>query len=279
MNKETAEQPASVLATKRLDMLRIDPLNIVIEEGFNVRTDMGDLNELADSIVNSGQLEPVTVHKVKGEEKYILTDGHRRYAAIMLAREKGTDIPYVIAQTTNRSSLEDRVFAMVITGVGKKPLTSVEEAEAYQRLIGYGYKANEIAKRVGKSISHITTALLLADVPKEVKNAINEGSIAPSTVINIARNTIDGEEVRAVVKESLAAAGVDADGKQRKVKQKDVKNDAVLTNMQKLEAANQLIEAEEKAGSKAKYSSVLYDLLIVLSDKTSTVEDIADMFR
>ena len=79
MNTETT------LKTKRTDIMLVDPRNLVIEEGFNKRSDYGDIPALALSIVQFGMIEAVKAHKVRGEEKYIVTDGHRRQAALMLA--------------------------------------------------------------------------------------------------------------------------------------------------------------------------------------------------
>lgn len=70
-------------ATKRTDIFLIDPRNIVVMEGFNVRIDF-DLEELKEQIKVAGELNPITVIPFKdeeGNEKYKLVDGERRYRA------------------------------------------------------------------------------------------------------------------------------------------------------------------------------------------------------
>ena len=47
-------------ATKRTDLFLIDPRNIVVMDGFNVRRDF-DLNELKEQIKANGVLNPDTV--------------------------------------------------------------------------------------------------------------------------------------------------------------------------------------------------------------------------
>ena len=71
-------------ATKRKDLFLIDPRNIVVEDGFNVRIDF-DLDELKEQIKANGVLNPITVIAFKdenGDEKYRLVDGERRYREI-----------------------------------------------------------------------------------------------------------------------------------------------------------------------------------------------------
>ena len=51
-----------VNATKRTDLFLIDPRNIVVMDGFNVRRDF-DLEELKEQIKANGVLNPVTVIK------------------------------------------------------------------------------------------------------------------------------------------------------------------------------------------------------------------------
>ena len=66
--------------TKNTDLFLIDPRNIVVVDGFNVRRDF-DLDELKEQIKAKGVLNPLTVIAFKddeGNEKYKLVDGERR---------------------------------------------------------------------------------------------------------------------------------------------------------------------------------------------------------
>lgn len=48
------------------------------------RNDLGNLDELANSIINAGVRHPITVRS-KDNGKYTLIDGHRRFEAAKLA--------------------------------------------------------------------------------------------------------------------------------------------------------------------------------------------------
>ena len=71
--------------TQRKDILYIDPRQIKIEEGFNTRTDYGNIDELMNSIIENGVKIPL--RGFKDGDFYIITDGHRRLTATMKAIE------------------------------------------------------------------------------------------------------------------------------------------------------------------------------------------------
>jgi ParB family transcriptional regulator, chromosome partitioning protein len=268
------------LKTKKTDLLMIDPRNIIVEEGFNVRTDMGDIDGLSESIVEVGQLEPITVCKQRGTDKYILTDGHRRMAAINRAIEQGKNIPYVRA-IVSTGNIEDRLFAMVITGIGKKALNSLEEGEAYKRLKAYGYEVKDIAAKVGKSLPHIYNMLKLADVPQQVKKYVTDGSISGNTVVGLLKDAKTAEDLLRIVEEAVLASEVEqevevADGKTQtggKKKKATARHTGVLSPMKKLE------EAMDIAIEKGYEVQLLHDLLTKLQNKNSKPADIAKLFK
>jgi ParB/RepB/Spo0J family partition protein len=268
------------LATKRGDLMSVSPNNIVVEEEFNVRIDYGDLEGLMNSIIANGQIEPVLGYKIQGSEQYVLTDGHRRFKAIQMAIEKGHEIPYVKLIKTS-SNAEDRLFQMVITGVDKKPLTPLEEAETYKRLVALGYEPKEIASRVGKSLPHVYNGLKLAEAPKKIKNAIQNGSISATTVTQIIREVGEGEDVVEIIETAITNAQVLPNGKVKKVTKKQVQKvaqkkgavkDKTLSPMQKLSAAYDQMKGDEV------YYEMLGEVVALLQNKETSVNDIVDVF-
>ena len=260
--------------------MSVSPNNIVVEEGFNVRIDYGDLEGLMNSIIANGQIEPVLGYKIQGSEQYVLTDGHRRFKAIQMAIEKGHEIPYVKLIKTS-SNAEDRLFQMVITGVDKKPLTPLEEAETYKRLVALGYEAKEIASRVGKSLPHVYNGLKLAEAPKKIKNAIQNGSISATTVTQIIREVGEGEDVVEIIETAITNAQVLPNGKVKKVTKKQVQKveqkkgavkDKTLSPMQKLSAAYDQMKGDEV------YYEMLGEVVALLQNKETSVNDIVDVF-
>lgn len=264
-------EATEINASKKSDLISVDPRNIIIEEGFNVRKDMGDIEELMNQIIALGQLEPVRGVKKRGTEQYVLTDGHRRMAAITMARDRGHDIPYVKLIPTSEN-MEDRIFAMVVTGMGKKALNVLEEGEAYKRLIGYQYTAKDIAAKIGKSMAHIYNVLKLADAPKAVKNFIEKNEISATTVMTLVREVKDPAELVTVVENAVTEAKKGGGTKKATVKHTSVER--VKTPLQKLAEAYEIAEK-----NKAKHLELLFEVINTLNKKESTAKQVAKLFQ
>ena len=131
-------------ATKKTDVFLIDPRNIVVVDGFNVRRDF-DLDELKEQIKAKGVLNPLTVIAFKdanGEEKYKLVDGERRYRATMLAIGEGADIPFVKALKGYCSSISPKLFMLslniyIITTENKNTIILKENAKRNTHSISF----------------------------------------------------------------------------------------------------------------------------------------------
>lgn len=268
-----SQTEVEVLKTKNNDYYNVDPRNIIIDEEFNVRKDYGNIEALALSIVNNGQVEPIIACKVRGEDKFKLVDGFRRMRAINWAIEKGYEIPFVKVMLSVGNE-EDRIFAMVITGIDKKLLNPLEEGEAYKRLINFGYKPKEIATRVGKTVAHIYNVLKLADAPKIVKDAITENAITATTVTQIIREVKNSNELIDVVTNAIKEAKTNVNGKKAKATIKDANINKLKTPIQKLCEAHELVTKK----GETELSEKLYHLINLLKDKTSTAKDISKLF-
>ena len=258
-----------IKATKKNDMMLIDPQNIIVVDNFNVRKDYGDIDSLSESIINNGQLEPVICVKVRGTEQYKLIEGHRRLMAINKAIENGYDIPYVKALTLGSNNEEDHLFAMLVTGTGKKPLTPLEEAEGYKRLVAYGYETKDIAIRVGKSNTHVYNLLKLADVPKKLKDKIESNAVSTSVVLQLIKQIKDTDEIVSEIEKALSENK--SDSAPKKITAKSVKT--LMTPLQKFKSACAIAEENNYSNSE-----LFRELLVEMLKKESTPESIAKLF-
>ena len=275
MSTETTVEERPLLKTKVNDLLKIDPRNIVVDESKNVRTDYGDIESLMNNILTNGQEEPIKVVKIPKTEQYRLTnDGYRRMRAINLAIERGHDFPYVLA-IIGSGNEEDCLFSMVITGTGKKPLTMLEEAEAYKRLKAFGYDVKEISQKVSKTQQHVYNLLKLSELPKEVKNRIQAEEITGGAVLAILKTAKTADDILKAVDEAVKNA-VEEDkakgGTGTKVKAK-ASNAGVIPAKKTLELA--LAKAEELELANAP----LLKKLVISLQKVYKVETIARYFE
>ena len=117
--------------------------------------DEESLQDLTNSIMERGIVQPIIVRKSKGERsKYEIIAGERRWLA---AQKAGLhQVPVVVTEADDLKSLE---FA-IIENVQRNDLNAIEEARGYQRLIDeFLYDQEKVGKFIGKSRSHIANHL------------------------------------------------------------------------------------------------------------------------
>ena len=159
------------------EILREVPLASVEPNRYQPRQefDADDLSSLTASIRELGVLQPILVRPLDGsDDTFELIAGERRLRA---AKRAGlVTIPVLVrADVSDQSSLEQAL----VENLQRADLNTVEEAEAYQRLIDeFGLTHDETAVRVGKSRAAVTNTLRLLQLPAGVKEAIKDGSIS-----------------------------------------------------------------------------------------------------
>ena len=187
---ETTTKTPKIVPIKKKDYLLLSAKDITIEDGFNVRVDYGDIDELARNIEENGVKVPTRGFKsdTNGETKYVLTDGHRRIEACKLLNSKGIDllIPFIVDKT--EQSVEQRVIDILACNDGKR-LTPLEEAEAIHRLLNYGLSEKDIVKRTGKTGVYISNLKLLQAAPQKVKLLITNDVVSATLAMKVLRET------------------------------------------------------------------------------------------
>lgn len=128
------------------------------------------LNELASSIKEHGVFQPIIVKKsIKG---YDIIAGERRFRASKMA---GLDkIPAIVREFTDEQMME----IALLENLQRENLSAIEEATAYKSMIEHlNLTQDELAKRVGKSRSHVTNIIGLLRLPKVVQDMISDNRI------------------------------------------------------------------------------------------------------
>ncbi len=128
------------------------------------------LDELTESIKEHGVFQPILIKKsIKG---YYIIAGERRFRA---AKKAGlTKIPAIIRDFSDEQMME----IALLENLQRENLSAVEEASAYKLMLDELHLTqDELAKKVGKSRSHITNILGLLRLPLEVQNMVNSKDI------------------------------------------------------------------------------------------------------
>ncbi len=155
--------------------------------------DKDALKELAESISVHGIIQPLLVRPLPDEDNsYEIIAGERRWRAAQLAQLH--EVPVTIQYLTDSAVLE----LALIENLQREDLTSVEEADAYQRLMDeYGHTQEKLAATLGKSRSHIANTLRLLSLPDSVKKMVNDGELTAGH----ARTLVGAENPEALAKE------------------------------------------------------------------------------
>ncbi len=157
-----------------IDILAKIPTNNIVPNPYQPRTNFepGALDELKNSILENGLIQPITVRRV--DKHFELISGERRLRA---SKELGLkDIPaYVIKVDTKEAMLA----LSLIENVQREDLNPIEIATTYRKLmVECSLSQEEIAVRVGKERSTVTNSMRLLKLPNKIQQALISGSIS-----------------------------------------------------------------------------------------------------
>lgn len=181
------------------------------------------LNELASSIKEHGVFQPIIVKKsIKG---YEIIAGERRFRASKLAGMQ--TIPAIVKDFSD----EEMMQIALLENLQRENLTSIEEAKAYKSIIeSMNITQDELAKKVGKSRSHVTNILGLLKLPASVQDMVlyNKLSMGHARVLSKLddQKTIEDLAQR-VITEDLSVRKLESlvyDNEEKEVKTKKSSN-------------------------------------------------------
>ncbi|MBR2247724.1 MAG: ParB/RepB/Spo0J family partition protein [Bacilli bacterium] len=197
--KIITETPKEEITTVKLDDLRSNPYQprqVFDEEA---------LQELSDSIKEHGVFQPIIIKKsIKG---YEIIAGERRVKASKMAGLE--EIPAIIRDFTDEEMME----IALLENLQRENLSAIEEANAYKKLLDQlDLTQDKLAKRLGKSRSHITNMIGLLTLPKDIQDKIAEKKITMGHARVLSK--LDNEEqqrtlVNKIIKDDLSVRGLE----------------------------------------------------------------------
>ncbi len=154
---------------RRYVQLEIDRIDFARRQPRS-QFDESSLKELADSIRESGLIQPLVVRERQG--RYELIAGERRLRACRLA-----ELDKVPAVIRNVSNTEAYTLAL-IENIQREDLNPVEEAAAYRKLLDdTGASQAELAKRIGKSRPALANSVRLLELHDDILDHLAAGHI------------------------------------------------------------------------------------------------------
>ena len=157
------------------------------------------IEELAQSIIQFGIIQPLTVRKMG--EVFELVAGERRLRAAKLANLE--TVPCNIIDITDSESAQ----IALLENLQREDLNYIEEAEAYYNLINdHNFTQDELAKRMGKKQSTIANKLRLLKLSADVRQLCLENKLTERharALLTVPSEDLQLKIVKSVVKDEL----------------------------------------------------------------------------
>ena len=224
LNFDTIENSIIEEAKTNDQIVEID-LNELRANPYQPRKNFDEeaLNELASSIKEHGVFQPIIVKKsIKG---YEIIAGERRFRASKLAGMQ--TIPAIVKDFSD----EEMMQIALLENLQRENLTSIEEAKAYKSIIeSMNITQDELAKKVGKSRSHVTNILGLLKLPASVQDMVlyNKLSMGHARVLSKLDDPKTIEDLaQRVITEDLSVRKLESlvyDNEEKEVKTKKSSN-------------------------------------------------------
>lgn len=85
------------------------------------------------------------------------------------------EVPAIIVDFSDQQMME----IALLENIQREDLNAIEEAQAYQTMMEkLKLTQNELAKRIGKSRTHITNTLRLLNLPEKIQEYVLDGSLS-----------------------------------------------------------------------------------------------------
>lgn len=193
-------------APQKLKLSEIEPNKKQPRKTFNDEA----LNALAESIIENGIIQPLTVRPYG--DVYQIVAGERRWRAAKIAGL--SEVPVRIMELSDEQTMQ----IALIENLQREDLNPIEEALGYQQLMDtFDMKQDEVAKRVGKARSSIANSLRLLTLPEDVKKYVSSGEISVGhckVIIGVPDEKNQRELAQKVIKDGISVRALERLAKQ-----------------------------------------------------------------
>lgn len=155
----------------------------------NLRATLAGIDDLAQSIVNSG-LHTALELTTNGHDRFKIVSGHRRYAALSQAVAAGLLAASYPIPALIQTAMEDaaRIEAMLVENLQRQDLNPIEEAKGFQRLVDeFGWDQYQVAAKVGVNQSNVSRRLTLLSLPEDVQKGVARGELSIEVGVALAK--------------------------------------------------------------------------------------------
>lgn len=181
LSSSAATRPRDAGRSAGVDVHRIEVGRIEADPDQPRREfDEARLQELAESLRQHGQLQPIRVRWDSKAAVYRIVAGERRWRASRLAGRPTIDAIVVDDST----SLESIRVEQIVENLQRDDLSKTDTARAYKTLMeSWGITARELASRLGVSESTVSRGLGVLKLSEDERKRVDAGEVAVSKAV------------------------------------------------------------------------------------------------
>jgi chromosome partitioning protein, DNA-binding protein len=183
-------------------------LSQIIETG-NVRKEYQDIEELAQSIKDSGLMQPIVVKRAgvtdTGIQQYELIAGHRRKRAFEYLCSKGDDFNMIDAVVKTG----DTLTLQLIENIQRNDLTAAEREQGVAEMLATGISQQEISSKLAKTEQWVSKHLAAHRVRVLLQQQNIDTEQYETTTLNVFR-TIPESDLKPLIEKTAALGGTRA---------------------------------------------------------------------
>lgn len=267
--------------------IREIPLGQIEPDNDQLRKEFKDdeLDALAETIKNDGQIQPILVTKGK-DGKYKIVDGERRWRVLNKLADQATATPE--SQTEPPSTIkaiyveEDNQLLSVLGNIVRNNYNPMETADAYallKQLLGKeGKKAtNEnVGNRVGKAPNTVSEYLSLLKLPEEIQTSARKDSRVPYNKLKTleASNLTSDEKIKEYSKLYKMHSAKNVGQEANKDSKPNKETQRVVLIQKKIKAVNKALEM--KAFKSTKFDDVKDEVKEDFKKSLETIKETVD---
>ena len=208
----------------KIDISKISPNKQQPRKNFEEQ----EIKELSNSIKNQGLIQPIVVREIENNE-YEIIAGERRWRACQLAGLHSVECVVM-------SVSEESVYELaLVENIQRQNLNVVEEAKAYKNLIRINNLKNEdLAKKLGKSSSHISNLIRILELDDEIHQMIIDGKISMGHARALIGVPNAVERAKEIFEKKLSVRDVEkSTSKYKQTRKKQTEKDPNIADLEK----------------------------------------------
>jgi ParB family chromosome partitioning protein len=172
--KDIGRVPVRGFGEVQLEQVIVDPGQPRVE--FND----DEIERLAHSIREKGQLQPIRVRWDAQQEKWVIIAGERRFRATQVAGLSSIQCYFHEGEISESEILEQQLIENLL----RADLKPIEEARAYAALMDLNdWNGKQVAAALRLSPSRVSRGLALLDLPAAMQRQVEAGQLGDEEVL------------------------------------------------------------------------------------------------